>query len=119
MLLSKHINNNKGGEIMPGYGWKYGRRWQGYFADVEIDRDTVEKSAKKVLDKAKKGDEWKSPVGVKHIPILVDDEPVGNLWEDEKLSKLEIGSYWAASFGIKAELLHKDKVVGMLWVPQE
>jgi hypothetical protein len=74
---------------------------------------------KSVLAKAKKGASWTDPHGIHHTEILVDDEIVGNLWEKrDDLHKLEIGGYWTASFGIRAELVHGGKVVGMLWLDE-
>lgn len=69
-----------------------------------------------MLAKAKKGTAWTNPRGVKHIPIVVDDQIVGNLWQDEDLSKLGVGGYWAGPFGQQAELVSDGRVVGMIWV---
>jgi hypothetical protein len=53
---------------------------------------------------------------VKHIEIVVDNEIVGNLWEDVDLASLKLGSYWVTPMGIKAELETSDRVVGMIWL---
>jgi hypothetical protein len=44
------------------------------------------------------------------------NDVVGNLWEDADLKGLEVGGYWAARFGVKVELVHDGKVVGMIWL---
>jgi hypothetical protein len=87
-----------------------------YYTEKELDRDKVEKDAKALLAKATKDETWTSPRGVKHIPLVVDSNVVGNLWEDVDLKSLEIGAYWAARSGTRVELVHNDKVVGMIWL---
>ncbi len=82
-------------------------------------KNNVEEKTKEILTKAKKGKGWVNPRGIRHIPLLVEDEIVGNLWEDVELKSLEIGTYWEKPCCVKVELLAKDKVVGMLWVSRE
>ena len=101
---------------MPPFGWRYGPRWSYYYSGKEVDRDTVEKNAEAVLSQATKGQAWTDPRGVKHIPIVVSGGVVGDLWEDVDLKKLRVGAYWAAGFGVKAELVQDGKVVGTTWV---
>jgi|YelNatPaOPRAMG01_1025707.scaffolds.fasta_scaffold00295_49 hypothetical protein len=101
---------------MPGFGWKFGPRWGYYYADKELDRSKVETDAKALLAKATKGETWKDPRGVQHIPLVFGNDVVGNLWEDADLKELEVGGYWAARFGVKVELVHDGKVVGMIWL---
>jgi hypothetical protein len=102
---------------MPSYfGWKYDPRWHSYHAGSEVVRERVEDNVKALLGKAKKDKAWTNPRGVKHIPLLVDDEIVGQLWQDADLAKLHVGSYWAGPFGQKVELIDGTHVVGMMWV---
>jgi hypothetical protein len=102
---------------MRRFGWRYGPRWHHYYVDQEIDRATVEKKAKETLASATREAPWTDPRGVKHIPLTVDGQIVGNLWEDADPKTLQVGGYWAARFGVKAELVHNSRVVGMLWLP--
>lgn len=102
---------------MPPYGWKFGRRWHGYYVETEISRENVEAAVKALLVKARKGETWTSPCcGVRHFPILVDTNIVGHLWEDVDLSALEVSAFWSGPFGVKAELASQGRVVGMVWV---
>jgi hypothetical protein len=101
---------------MPGFGWKFGPRWGSYYAEKELDREKVEKDARSLLAKASKGDRWTDPRGIPHIPLLVSGSLVGNLWEDADLNSLEVGTYWAARFGVKVELVYNSRVVGMIWL---
>jgi hypothetical protein len=101
---------------MPGFGWKFGPRWGSYYAEKELDREKVEKDAQSLLAKANNGDKWTDPRGIQHISLLVGHDVVGNLWEDADLKSLEVGTYWAARFGVKVELVHDGRVVGMVWL---
>ena len=101
---------------MAAHAWHYGPGWGYYHSEVDIDRDKVAQATKELLGKATTGDAWTDPRGGKHIPVLVDHEIVGSLWEDAGLGTLELAAYWAAPFGVKAELSHKGKVVGMVWI---
>jgi hypothetical protein len=100
----------------PGFGWRYGPGFHGYYSGQEVARDKVEAAVKAALAKATKGTVWTSPRGDKHTPIMVDNEVVGNLFEDSDLTTLEVGSYWAGAFGQQIELLSGSRVVGMMWV---
>jgi hypothetical protein len=101
---------------MAKYTWRYGPNWGYYHSDTEIDRDKVHDAAKALLSKATKGDAWTDPHGTKHIPVMADGTIVGSLWEDATLTDLELATYWAAPFGVKAELSHDGKVVGSVWI---
>lgn len=99
------------------WGWRYNAPGYYYYQDKQFDRATLEKNAKATLGAATKGEAWKSPRGVNHIPILNKDKLViGNLWEDADLKTLEIGAYWTGRYGTKAELVAGGKVVGSLWL---
>jgi len=95
--------------------WKRGPKWGYYVEGVSVDREKVISDAKELLSKAKKGNVWTAPNGIKHIPIVVDNAVVGKLWKDVDLKGLEIGNYWAAKFGVDVELVKDGEVVGMLW----
>jgi hypothetical protein len=97
------------------FRWKHGPHWHGYYSENEVSRASVEKSAADLLKSATKGAAWTTPRGLQRIPLLVDHEIVGHLWEDADLSGLEVGAYWAGPFGQKVELLKGDRVVGMMW----
>lgn len=102
---------------MAPYGWKFGRRWHGYFVGEEISREQVEDKVKTLLAKVRKGEAWTSPCcGVKHIPLLVESGIVGHLWEDVDPTQLEVSAFWSGPFGVKAELAFQGRVVGMVWV---
>ena len=96
-------------------GWKRGPKWGYYVEGVNVDREKVVSDAKELLSKAKKGDVWTAPNGIKHIPIVVSNAVVGKLWKDVDLKDLEVGNYWAAKFGVNVELVKDNEVVGMLW----
>jgi len=103
---------------MAPFGWKFGPRWGQYYAEQELDRSDIEKDAKALLARAIKGEAWTNPRGIRHIPLLDGSNLVGHLWEDADLASLEVGTYWAGRFGVKVELVHGSRVVGMLWLPQ-
>ncbi len=96
------------------YQWKCGPRNGGYESENGGDRDKVVAALKKLLTSATKGDAWSNPNGTLHIPVLVDGDSVGNLWDDVKLSDQKLASHWAAPFGVKVELSHDGHVVGMV-----
>jgi hypothetical protein len=99
------------------YGWRYSAPGGYYYQDKQLDRATVEKNARAALDAAAKGEAWKSPRGINHVPLVNKDKLViGNLWEDVDLKSIEIGAYWTGRGGTKAELTVGGKVVGVLWL---
>ncbi|MGC8471503.1 MAG: hypothetical protein ACP5PM_04335 [Acidimicrobiales bacterium] len=100
---------------MPRAGWTYSPRWDHYYS-AELDRDEVTKETKAMLAKATKGDAWTDPKGRRHIPLLVDDQIVGNLWEDADLAGLDLAGYWAVPNGVHAELASGQRIVGTIWV---
>ncbi|WP_162911050.1 hypothetical protein [Azohydromonas sediminis] len=98
------------------FGWRHAAPGY-YYADKQVDRATVEKKAKEALAGVTKGEAWKSPSGVNHIPLVNKDKlVVGNLWEDADLGALEVGAFWVGRGGTKAELVSGGKVVGTLWI---
>lgn len=100
----------------PHWGWRYGPRAYGYSSGVEVDRGKVDAAVKETLSKATKGQTWTTPAGVKHTPVLVDNQIVGQLWEDSDPATLIIGAFWAGPWGVNVELVKDGKVVGMVWV---
>lgn len=100
------------------YGWRYNAPGHYYYQDKQLDRATIEKNVRAALDGVTKGEQWKSPGGVNHIPLLNQDRlVVGNLWEDVDLKTVEVGAYWTGARGTKADLVAGGKVVGALWLP--
>jgi len=100
------------------YGWRYAAPQGYYYQTLQRDRADVEKAAREALAVAVKGEAWKSPRGVNHIPLINRDKLViGNLWEDTDLKAVEFGAYWTGRQGTKVELVSGGKVVGMLWLP--
>jgi hypothetical protein len=100
----------------PPWGWRYGPRAYGYSSGAEVDRGKVDAAVKEALSKATKGLTWTTPAGVKHTPLLIDNQIVGQLWEDSDLRTLIIGAFWAGPWGVNVELVKDSKVVGMVWV---
>jgi hypothetical protein len=100
----------------PPWGWRHAPRGYGYLSGIEVDRGKVDAAVKETLNKATKGKIWTTPAGVKHTPILVDDQIVGQLWEDSDPKTLIIGAFWAGPWGVNVELVKDGKVVGMVWV---
>jgi hypothetical protein len=100
----------------PPWGWRHAPRGYGYFSGVEVDRGKVEAAVKETLSKVTKGKTWSTPAGVKHTPILVDNQIVGQLWEDADPTTLIIGAFWAGPWGVNVELVKDGNVVGMVWV---
>ena len=100
-----------------GWGWRSGPpgAYGFYYQEKQLDRATVEKKAREILDSATKGQPWATPAGTR-IPILSGKDLVGNLWEDKDLKSLGVGAYWAGRFGASAELVADGRVVGMLWI---
>jgi hypothetical protein len=99
---------------MPRFGWRF--RGGHYYTGESVPESKVEEKLKEILPKATKGHTWTDGRGVKHIEIVVDNEIVGNLWEDVDLASLKLGGYWVTPMGIKAELESNDRVVGMIWL---
>jgi hypothetical protein len=100
----------------PPWGWRYGPRAYGYSSGAEVDRGKVDAAVKETLNKATKGQLWTTPAGTKHTPLLIDNQVVGQLWEDADPKTLIMGAFWAAPWGASVELVKDEKVVGMLWV---
>jgi hypothetical protein len=100
----------------PPWGWRYGPRAYGYSSGAEVDRGKVDAAVKETLDKATKGQLWTTPAGTKHTPLLIDNQVVGQLWEDADLKTLIMGAFWAGPWGVNVELVKDGKVVGMVWV---
>jgi hypothetical protein len=100
----------------PPWGWRYGPPAYGYFSGVEVDRGKVDAAVKETLNKATKGQSWTTPSLAKLTPILVDNQIVGQLWEDSDPKTLTLGSFWAGPWGVNVQLVKDGKVVGMLWV---
>jgi hypothetical protein len=101
---------------MPKWGWKFGPRHYAYYMTESVPREQVEAKLKETLSRASKGHSWTNPWEIKHTEIVVDNEVVGNIWEDVDLSTLALGAYWVGPWGIKAELVKDGRIVGMIWL---
>lgn len=100
----------------PTWGWRHAPRGYGYYSGIEVDRGKVDAAVKLALSKATKGKTWSTPAGVKHTPILVDNEVVGQVWDNSDPNTLIIGAFWAGPWGVNVELVKDGRVVGMVWV---
>ena len=98
------------------WGWRYGPRAYGYSSGAEVDRGKVDAAVKETLSKATKGELWTTPAGIKHTPLMIENQVVGQLWEDADPKTLIMGAFWAGPWGVNVELVKDEKVVGMLWV---
>lgn len=98
-----------------GWGWRQAPPY-GYFSGKQVDRSKVDAAVKQTLDKATKGQSWTNPGGVKLTPVLVDNQIVGQIWEEADPKTLTIGSFWAGPWGVNVQLVKDGKVIGMVWV---
>ncbi|MFA4668982.1 hypothetical protein QDY65_00290 [Pyrococcus kukulkanii] len=99
---------------VPGWKWKVGRF--GYVMEKEPSYKEIKEKAKALLEKATKGPAWHCRYGTFHVPLLVDGEIVGELWEDVEPRELEVGAYWHGKWGTKVQLVKNGRVVGLLWL---
>ena len=98
----------------PGWKWKVGRF--GYTLENEPDYEEIKAKTKELLEKAVKGNAWRNPRGVLHVPLVVENQIVGELWEDLDPKELEVGSYWFGKWGTKVQLVKDGRVVGFIWL---
>lgn len=105
----------QGGPPWGGWRWREGPPY-GYYSGTHISRSKIDAAVKETLDKATKGKSWTNPAGVTLTPILVDNQIVGQLWQNADLRRLAVGSYWAGRWGVNVQLVDNGNVVGMLWV---
>jgi hypothetical protein len=99
---------------MPEWRWKVGRF--GYTMGEEPEYEEIRNKAQEILRQAKKGNIWRNPRGILHIPLIIGNQIIGELWEDVDIKELEIGDYWYGKFGVKVQLVKDMRVVGMLWL---
>ena len=76
----------------------------------------VEISARRLLATARKGRPFTTPRGVKRIPIEINGETYGTLWEDTDLGSVGLGAHWESQGGMRVELVRDGRVIGMMWV---
>ncbi|MDV3103510.1 GAF domain-containing protein [Thermococcus waiotapuensis] len=95
---------------VPGWKWKVGRF--GY--TMEEGKEEIKAKTKELLEKASKGNAWRNPRGVLHVPLVVEDQVVGELWEDLDPKGLEVGAYWFGKWGTKVQLVKDGRVVGFV-----
>jgi hypothetical protein len=82
----------------------------------QATRERVETSARRLLATARKGRPFTTPRGVKRIPIEINGETYGTLWEDADLASLAFGAHWESQGGMRVELVRDGRVIGMMWV---
>jgi hypothetical protein len=87
---------------MPKWGWKFGPRHYAYYMTESVPREQVEAKLKETLSRASKGHSWTNPWGIKHTEIVVENEVVGNIWEDVDLSTLSPGRVLGRTMGNKS-----------------
>ncbi|MDP2803032.1 MAG: hypothetical protein Q8O26_14240 [Phreatobacter sp.] len=83
------------------------------------DSTAVAERVRRLLNTASKGREWTTGRGVRRWPIIIAGEQQGTLWEDVDPRTLGIGDHWEAGSGLRVELVHNSRVVGMLRLNHE
>jgi hypothetical protein len=97
-------------------GWKFARF--GYIGPEfkEPSYEEIQKKVSDLLSKATRGTPWHGKWGSTHIPIVVDGQIVGEIWEDVDLKELKPAAYWLGKWGYKVELVKDGRVIGFLWL---
>ncbi|WP_048147793.1 hypothetical protein [Palaeococcus ferrophilus] len=98
----------------PGWKWKVGRF--GYTVEKEPDYEEMRAKAREVLSKAIKGAAWRCRCGSLHVPLVVEGQIIGELWEDVDPKEVEVGAYWFGKWGTKVQLVKNGRVVGFIWL---
>jgi hypothetical protein len=98
----------------PSWKWKVGRF--GYTTGNEPNYEEIKAKAKEALSKATKGAKWTGKWGSTHIPLVIDGQIIGELWEDVDPREVEVGAYWFGKWGTKVQLVKDGKVVGFIWL---
>jgi hypothetical protein len=88
-------------------------------ATIQSERLRVETAVRALLAVARKGQPFTTPRGVKRTPIIATNEQVGTLWEDVAIASLQPGNFWQGGRGLRVELLHDDRVVGMIHIDED
>jgi len=83
------------------------------------DSVAVAERVKRLLAGATRGRAWTTGRGVRRWPIMMSGEQRGTLWEDVDPRGLGVGDHWEAGSGLRVELVHNGRVVGMLWIDHE
>ncbi|WP_439575105.1 hypothetical protein [Phreatobacter sp.] len=79
----------------------------------------IAERAKRLLATASKGRDWTTGRGVRRWPLMIAGEQQGTLWEDVDPRSLEVGDHWETGSGLRIELVHDGRVVGMMWLDHE
>ncbi|QCK85621.1 hypothetical protein E8L99_07480 [Phreatobacter aquaticus] len=82
----------------------------------QATREQVETSARQLLATARKGRPFTTQRGVKRIPIEINGETYGTLWEDTDLGLVGLGAHWESQGGMRVELVRDGRVIGMMWI---
>lgn len=75
--------------------------------------------ARRLLATATRGRSWMTGRGVRRWPLMIAGEQQGTLWEDVDPRSLRPGDFWEAGPGIRVELIHDGRVVGMMWLDHD
>ncbi|EHR78746.1 hypothetical protein OCC_05756 [Thermococcus litoralis DSM 5473] len=97
-----------------GWKWKVGRF--GYMIESEPNYEEIKAKAKEVLSRVAKGAAWRCRCGSLHIPLIVEGQIIGELWEDVDPKEVEVGAYWFGRWGTKVQLVKDGRVVGFIWL---
>ncbi|AMQ19589.1 hypothetical protein [Thermococcus peptonophilus] len=113
-----------GMDMMPGaYGGPMGDCRMGMFqgmggmgpmSGMGTNFEEIKSRAKEALQNASKGTPWQNFWGPVRIPIIINGQIAGQLWEDVDLKEVEIGTYVQGMWGTKVQLLKDGRVVGFL-----
>lgn len=88
-------------------------------ATIQSERLRVESAVRALLTGARKGPPFTTPRGVKRTPIIAANEQVGTIWEDVAIESLQPGNFWQGGHGLRVELLHDDRVVGIVHIDED
>ncbi|WP_175059835.1 hypothetical protein [Thermococcus sp. 2319x1] len=99
---------------VPGWRWEVGRF--GYMMEKESDCGEIKAKARDLLEKISKGATWRCRCGSLHVPLLIEGEIIGGLWEDVEPGEVDIGAYRFGRWRTKVQLVKDGRMVGFLWL---
>lgn len=74
---------------------------------------------RRLLATASRGRSWTTGRGVKRWSLMIAGDRQGTLWEDVDPRTLQPGDFWEAGSGIRVEMIHNGRVVGMMWLDHD